>query len=115
MAHVSEEEFVGFASEALDSLPADLAGALSNVEIVVEDEPPRDQPLLGLYPGVPPTRRRPSRTTATPGRLRIATTRAPATRPARGYGPPTSARCARPGATRSTAPASSASSPRARS
>jgi predicted Zn-dependent protease with MMP-like domain len=55
--HLSEEEFAGFASEALDSLPADLAGALSNVEVVVEDEPPRGEPLLGLYQGVPLTRR----------------------------------------------------------
>ena len=30
------------------SLPADLRAAMSNVEIVVEDEPPAGQPLLGL-------------------------------------------------------------------
>ena len=30
---------------------------LSNVEIVVEDEPPDGQPLLGLYRGVPLPRR----------------------------------------------------------
>ena len=29
---------------------------MSNVEIVVEDEPPPGQPLLGLYQGVPLTR-----------------------------------------------------------
>jgi predicted Zn-dependent protease with MMP-like domain len=57
MTHVSEEEFERFASEALDSLPRDLADALSNVEIVIEDEPPPGQPLLGLYQGVPLTRR----------------------------------------------------------
>ena len=34
-------------------MPADLFAALSNVEIVVEDEPPDGQPLLGLYRGVP--------------------------------------------------------------
>ncbi|HEY6575572.1 MAG TPA: metallopeptidase family protein [Mycobacterium sp.] len=39
--------------EALRSLPADLRAAISNVEIVVEDEPPDGQPLLGLYRGVP--------------------------------------------------------------
>ena len=33
----------------LSSLPADLRAAMSNVEIVVEDEPPDGQPLLGLY------------------------------------------------------------------
>src|SRR5438046_4605082 len=30
---------------------------MSNVEIVVEDEPPLGQPLFGLYQGVPLTRR----------------------------------------------------------
>ena len=43
--------------EALRSLPAELRAAMSNVEIVVEDEPPDGQPLLGLYRGVPLPRR----------------------------------------------------------
>jgi predicted Zn-dependent protease with MMP-like domain len=43
--------------DALGSLPADLRAAMSNVEIVVEDEPPDGQPLLGLYRGVPLPRR----------------------------------------------------------
>jgi predicted Zn-dependent protease with MMP-like domain len=42
---------------ALHSLPAELRAAMSNVEIVVEDEPPGGQPLLGLYRGVPLPRR----------------------------------------------------------
>jgi predicted Zn-dependent protease with MMP-like domain len=42
---------------ALDSLPAELRDRISNVEVVVEDEPPAGQPLLGLYQGVPLTRR----------------------------------------------------------
>ena len=42
---------------ALDSLPEDLRNEMSNVELVVEDEPPPGQPLLGLYQGVPLTRR----------------------------------------------------------
>lgn len=40
-------------ADALSSLPANLRAAMSNVEIVVEDEPPDGQPLLGLYRGVP--------------------------------------------------------------
>ena len=44
-----------YAQDALDSLPADLRAGMSNVEIVVEDEPPPGQPLLGLYQGVPLT------------------------------------------------------------
>ncbi len=43
--------------DALGSLPADLRAAMSNVEIVVEDEPPDGQPLLGRYRGVPLPRR----------------------------------------------------------
>jgi predicted Zn-dependent protease with MMP-like domain len=43
--------------EAVSSLPAQLRDAMSNVEIVVEDEPPRGEPLLGLYEGIPLTRR----------------------------------------------------------
>src|SRR5262249_6327233 len=42
---------------ALDSLPSDLRDAMSNVEVVVEDEPPAGMPLFGLYQGVPLTRR----------------------------------------------------------
>ena len=38
---------------ALDELPPDLAAALENVAIVVEDENPDDPDLLGLYHGVP--------------------------------------------------------------
>jgi predicted Zn-dependent protease with MMP-like domain len=50
-------EFEQSVQDALDSLPADLSGLLSNVAVVVEDEPPSGQPLLGLYQGVPLTRR----------------------------------------------------------
>jgi predicted Zn-dependent protease with MMP-like domain len=39
--------------DTLNSLPTDLRVAMSNVEIVVEDEPPGGEPLLGLYRGVP--------------------------------------------------------------
>jgi predicted Zn-dependent protease with MMP-like domain len=39
--------------EALSSLPADLRAAISNVAIVVEDEPPNGWQLLGLYRGTP--------------------------------------------------------------
>jgi predicted Zn-dependent protease with MMP-like domain len=46
-----------YVQDALDSLPSELQERMSNVEIVVEDEPPPGQPLLGLYQGVPLTRR----------------------------------------------------------
>jgi predicted Zn-dependent protease with MMP-like domain len=49
--------FEDYAQEALDSLPEELRARISNVELVVEDEPPAGRPLLGLYEGVPLTRR----------------------------------------------------------
>ena len=42
---------------ALDSLPPELRSQMSNVEILIEAEPPPGQRLLGLYQGVPLTRR----------------------------------------------------------
>jgi predicted Zn-dependent protease with MMP-like domain len=52
-----ELRFEEYAREALDSLPPELREQMSNVEIVVDDEPPAGQPLLGLYEGIPLTRR----------------------------------------------------------
>jgi predicted Zn-dependent protease with MMP-like domain len=52
-----EETFEDAVQDAIDGLPADLGAAMSNVAIVVEDEPPDGMPLLGLYQGVPLTRR----------------------------------------------------------
>jgi len=43
--------------DALASLPPELQEAVSNVAVVVEDEPPPGQPLLGLYEGIPLTKR----------------------------------------------------------
>jgi predicted Zn-dependent protease with MMP-like domain len=53
----SGERLEEYAQAALDSLPLHLRAAMSNVEIVVEDEPPPGRHLLGLYEGVPLTRR----------------------------------------------------------
>src|SRR6266511_97434 len=53
----SEGWFEESAQDALDSLPSDLRARMSNVEIVIEDEPPPGQRLLGLYQGIPLTRR----------------------------------------------------------
>ena len=50
-------DFERSVEQALESLPADLRASMSNVEIVVEDEPPDGAPLLGLYQGVPLTGR----------------------------------------------------------
>jgi predicted Zn-dependent protease with MMP-like domain len=52
-----EERFEEYMQAALDAQPDDLRKEMSNVEIVVEQEPPPGQPLLGLYQGIPLTRR----------------------------------------------------------
>ena len=38
---------------ALDSLPADIASALENIVLLIEDEHPEDPDLFGLYEGIP--------------------------------------------------------------
>ena len=50
-------EFEDSVEAAVDSLPEDLRHAMTNVALVVEDEPPAGQPLLGLYEGIPLTER----------------------------------------------------------
>jgi predicted Zn-dependent protease with MMP-like domain len=42
-------QFEEHVRRALDSLPADLAGKLENVAVVVEDEDPQDPDLFGLF------------------------------------------------------------------
>jgi predicted Zn-dependent protease with MMP-like domain len=64
-------DFEQTAQEALDSLPLELRRAMSNVSIVFEDEPPDGQPLLGLYQGVPLTRRTSSYSGALPDKITI--------------------------------------------
>ena len=54
---MDEQEFEEVVAAALDSLPPQLGSAMSNVELVVEHEPPPGQPLLGLYEGIPLTLR----------------------------------------------------------
>ena len=41
---------------ALDELPREFREQLTNLAVIVEDEPPDGQPLLGLYQGVPLTK-----------------------------------------------------------
>jgi predicted Zn-dependent protease with MMP-like domain len=53
-----EERFMELAAEAVDRLPEWVHEAMDNVEVFVEDLPPPDQPgLLGLYHGVPLSKR----------------------------------------------------------
>jgi predicted Zn-dependent protease with MMP-like domain len=50
---MGREEFERLVDRALDDIPDELAGLVRNVVVLVEDEPPPDDPdLLGLYDGV---------------------------------------------------------------
>jgi len=51
-------QFEQLVAVALDGLPAELSELLDNVVVVVEDDPPAEDPsLLGLYDGIPLTER----------------------------------------------------------
>jgi predicted Zn-dependent protease with MMP-like domain len=54
---MSEVDFEQLVQEAVDALPNELRGQIANVEIAVEDEPPPGTSYLGLYQGIPLTRR----------------------------------------------------------
>ena len=50
--------FEALVEQALDEIPAEIASQVHNVVVLVEDEPPADDPdLLGLYEGVSLTER----------------------------------------------------------
>lgn len=67
----TQTDFERVIRETLDSLPDDLRSNLSNVEILVEDEPPPGQRLLGLYQGIPLTRRGINYSGALPDKITI--------------------------------------------
>ena len=55
---LSEEEFREAVADALDQIPDELARLMTNVAVLIEDEPPPDEPeLLGIYEGTPLTER----------------------------------------------------------
>jgi predicted Zn-dependent protease with MMP-like domain len=54
---LEDDAFARWVEEAVAALPDELRVAISNLAIVVEAEPPDGMPLLGLYQGVPLTRR----------------------------------------------------------
>jgi predicted Zn-dependent protease with MMP-like domain len=57
--------------DALNALPVELREAMSNVVIVVEDEPPDGRHLLGLYRGIPLHQRTSSYSGALPDKISI--------------------------------------------
>jgi predicted Zn-dependent protease with MMP-like domain len=55
---MTDEEFEEAVGEALDLIPEELARLMTNVAVLIDDEPPPAEPgLLGLYEGVPLTER----------------------------------------------------------
>ena len=66
-----DAELEAWAEEAVESLPPELRRAMSNVAIVIEEEPPAGMPLLGLYQGVPLTRRSSAYGGALPDKITI--------------------------------------------
>jgi predicted Zn-dependent protease with MMP-like domain len=54
---VDEREFELCVQAAVDSLPAELRSRMSNVAVVIDDDAPAGSRLLGLYQGIPLTRR----------------------------------------------------------
>ena len=55
---MDRDRFDALVDQALDGIPDELASLVRNVVVLVEDEPPEDEPdLLGLYEGVALTER----------------------------------------------------------
>ncbi len=56
---ISAEHFDELVDQALDGIPDELTSLVRNVVVLVQDEPPTDEPrdLLGLYDGVALTER----------------------------------------------------------
>ena len=67
----AEIDFDQCVADALALLPDELRAFMSNVELVVEDEPPPGSRLLGLYQGVPLTRRSSSYAAVPPDKITI--------------------------------------------
>ncbi|NUR08588.1 MAG: metallopeptidase family protein [Nocardioidaceae bacterium] len=69
---MSRERFEEAVSAALDEVPPELAALIDNCVILVEDDPPPDDPdLLGVYDGTPLTARDSGYTMRLPDRITI--------------------------------------------
>ena len=55
---MSRRRFEELAARALDGLPRWVHERLDNIDVVIEDSPPAEEPgLMGLYQGIPATER----------------------------------------------------------
>ena len=68
---MSRRRFEELVSDALDTVPAELAAAMDNVVVLVEDRNPDEPTLLGLYEGIALTERTSSYGWALPDRISI--------------------------------------------
>ncbi len=69
---IDEAAFEELVAVALDGVPTELAELMDNVVVLVEAEPPDDDPhLLGLYDGIPLTERDSNYTFLPPDRIFI--------------------------------------------
>ena len=72
MVEVSRARFEELVSEALDTIPPGLTDLIDNCVVLVEEEPPAEDPdLLGLYDGTPLTERDSSYSMVTPDRITL--------------------------------------------
>lgn len=69
---MARDRFEDLVSAALDEVPAELTALMDNCVVLVEDDPPEDDPdLLGVYVGTPLTDRGLGYTMALPDRITI--------------------------------------------
>jgi predicted Zn-dependent protease with MMP-like domain len=69
---MSRERFEEAVAAALDEVPPELAALIANCVVLVEDDPPADEPgLLGVYDGTPLTERDSTYTMRLPDRITI--------------------------------------------
>ncbi|HEU5213310.1 MAG TPA: metallopeptidase family protein [Gaiellaceae bacterium] len=64
-------EFERLVEDAIASVPEPLAGFMSNVGVVIDEQAPPWQSVLGLYQGIPLTRRGTNYTGALPDKITI--------------------------------------------
>ena len=65
------QRFEELVRDALDEIPPELARLVDNCVVLVEDDPPPGERLLGLYHGTPLTSRDSGYTMALPDRITI--------------------------------------------
>jgi len=70
MVAITVQQFEDLVADALDGLPADLGEAMENVAVMVDSQSPPGR-LLGLYEGIPLTKRGVSYSATAPDRITI--------------------------------------------